>query len=220
MKLVASTPYISIKVIWYKFPSRRAITTMFPFVPPTMHSFMWNYIFNPFNKNLLIKNKLACKFYSVYLMFNSHDNGIHSDGFNHAIITQVHVAWKNHLVGVKCCPMWSHVLCGSQNHDSSTNAPWMCSMLRCKCEFILILCIFGILPLSILHFVAKSYNVSRFALMEACSCALRQKYFIIKSFIGIFSKAMIRYSYDSVEFSNKVIRMFLSHFHETNSYMM
>ena len=39
MKLFASAPHISVKVIWYKFPSCQVIATVLPFIPPTIHSF-------------------------------------------------------------------------------------------------------------------------------------------------------------------------------------
>ena len=56
--------------------------------------------------------------------------------------------------------MQSHVLCGSQIHDSFANAPWMRSVLHLKKKITLLLCIFGIFPLFVLYFVAKLYIVA------------------------------------------------------------
>ena len=144
MKLATFVLYTSVKVIWYKFSSSWAIAITSPFAPPTMHSFMWNCILNPFDKSLLTKSKLACKLgmWSTFMMqivfffafrFNSNSNKPHSDGFGHAIITQANVAWRNYLVGVECRLMRSHMICGSRIHPFA-NIPWMCSVLHYKCE--------------------------------------------------------------------------------------
>ena len=39
-------------------------------------------------------------------------------------------------------------------------------VLHCKCEFVLVLCTFGILPLLVLYFIAKPCNVAWFATKE------------------------------------------------------
>lgn len=68
--------------------------------------------------------------------FNSNNNGSHSDGFSHAIIIYVHIAWRNYLLGVWCNLVQSHVLCGSRIYDAFANALWMCSMLQ-PCDLYL-----------------------------------------------------------------------------------
>ena len=59
-KLATSAPHTSMKVIWCEFPSCQTIATTSPFAPPTMHPFMSNCTFNPFNKSLLTETKLVC----------------------------------------------------------------------------------------------------------------------------------------------------------------
>lgn len=87
--------------------------------------------------------------------FNSHDNRPHSNGYSYAILIQIHIVWRKYLVGVKCHPMQNHVLCGSQNHDSFANAPVTHSVPCCKCNFVLVLCILGFLPLFVFLFCIK-----------------------------------------------------------------
>ena len=62
--------------------------------------------------------------------FHSNNNGPHSDGFGHAIITQLQVVWRNYLIGVQCCLMQSYVLRGSCIHDPFAKAPQVRSVLR------------------------------------------------------------------------------------------
>ena len=79
----------------------------------------------------------------------------HSDSFGNAIITKVHSAWRVYLVGVKCHIMQSYVFCDFRMHDPFANASRMRSVLCCKWKFILVLRIFGILPLLVIFFVAN-----------------------------------------------------------------
>ena len=51
-------------------------------------------------------------------------------------------------------------------------------VLHCKCEFILILRIFGIFPLFVLWFLAKLWNVVRFATIEACNYTLPRRWIV------------------------------------------
>ena len=88
--------------------------------------------------------KVCLPFQHVHFVsrFNSDNNRPHSDGYGHTIISQAHVAWRNHLLSVNCCPTQSHVLCDSWVHDPFANAHRMRFVLCCKCKFVLIFCIF------------------------------------------------------------------------------
>lgn len=95
------------------------------FTIATMHSFRLNWTFQSFDTCSLIENKLACNLgtwntslIQIWMILSSkfcfHDNESYFDNFANVIITQMHVAWSDHLICVKCSPIWNRVFGGSQ----------------------------------------------------------------------------------------------------------
>ena len=91
--------------------------------------------------------------------FNFGNYGSYSDSFGHVIITQIHIVWRDYLLGVECHPMQSHVFCGFWIHDPFANIFWMHSILCYKYKYVNFNRIFDITFLLIFYFIAKLYNV-------------------------------------------------------------
>ena len=75
-------------------------------------------------------------------------------------------------------PLVSKYFCGSQIHDPFANVPQMHSVVHCKCEFVIILHIFGIILLLVLCYIAKMCNTTRFAAIEIRPYTLSRRWML------------------------------------------
>jgi hypothetical protein len=107
-----------------------------------------------------------------------HDNGSHSNSLDNVIIFQMHIVRSDYLIRVKCGPMRSHVLGGSQIYDPHAYVLTICFILYYKCAIVIVFCILCSFWLLVLCFVAKTCNVARFVTIEIRFCTLAQKWFV------------------------------------------
>lgn len=95
------------------------------------------------------------------------------------ILSYNRIACKKCLLGVKCRRMQNHIFCGSGILDPFAHAPRMHFVLRCKCEFVLVLRIFGIFSLFVICFITKLCNIARFTAIETRPYALPRNWIVL-----------------------------------------